>query len=91
MLKLEIELTLRNDGPDPVEVAQVAVNDAYAPFATTGGREIGRLGSATLKISDPWIEGEAYEIFVLTSSGGTINAEIPVAVASPQNQNHTRL
>jgi zinc transporter, ZIP family len=79
----EIELTLRNDGPDPVEVAQVAVNDAYAPFATPGGREIGRLGSTTLKISYPWIEGEAYEIFVLTSSGGTIAAEIPVATETP--------
>ena len=45
----EIELTLRNDGPDPVEVAQVAVNDAYAPFVAPGGREIGRLGSTTLR------------------------------------------
>jgi zinc transporter, ZIP family len=80
----EIELTLRNDGPDPVEVAQVAVNDAYAPFATPDGREIGRLGSARLHISYPWIEGEAYEIFVLTSSGGTINAEIPVATETPE-------
>jgi ZIP family zinc transporter len=80
----EIELTLRNDGPDPVEVAQVAVNDAYAPFATTGGREIGRLGSATLKVSYPWIEGEAYEISVLTSTGGTIAAEIPVATETPE-------
>jgi zinc transporter ZupT len=79
-----IELTLRNDGPDPVEVAQVAVNDAYAPFATQGGREIGRLGSSTLKISYPWIEGEAYSIFVLTSSGGTIDAEIPVATETPE-------
>ncbi|HEU4393080.1 MAG TPA: ZIP family metal transporter [Solirubrobacterales bacterium] len=80
----EIELTLRNDGPDPVEVAQVAVNDAYAPFVADGGNEIGRLGSTTLKISYPWIEGEAYEIFVLTSSGGTISAEIPVAAETPE-------
>jgi ZIP family zinc transporter len=80
----EIELTLRNDGPDPVEVAQVAVNDAYSPFATSGGREIARLGATTLKISYPWIEGEAYEIFVLTSSGGTIAAEIPVATETPE-------
>ena len=34
----EIELTLRNDGPDPVEVAQVAVNDAYAPVRRHGRR-----------------------------------------------------
>lgn len=79
----EIELTLRNDGPDPVEVAQVAVNDAYAPFVAEGGYEIGRLDSTTLRIDYPWIEGEAYEIFVLTSAGGTIEASIPVAAETP--------
>ena len=81
----EIELTLRNDGPDPVEVAQVAVNDAYAPFVAEGGREIGRLGSTTLRISYPWIEGEAYELFVLTSAGGTVEASIPVAAETPES------
>jgi len=81
----EIELTLRNDGPDPVEVAQVAVNDAYAPFVADGGREIGRLGSTTLRVEYPWIEGEAYEIFVLTSAGGTVVASIPVAAETPEN------
>ncbi len=80
----EIELTLRNDGPDPVEVAQVAVNDAYAPFVAAGGNEIGRLDSTTLRISFPWIEGEAYEIFVLTATGGTIPASIPVAAETPE-------
>jgi ZIP family zinc transporter len=80
----EIELTLRNDGPDPVEVAQVAVNDAYAPFVASAGNEIDRLGSTTLDVSYPWIEGEAYEIFVLTSSGGTVEASIPVAAETPE-------
>lgn len=79
-----IELTLRNDGPDPVEVAQVAVNDAYSPFTADGGNEIGRLGSTTLKISYPWIEGEAYEVRVLTSVGGTIDSAIPVAAETPE-------
>ncbi|HEU4906039.1 MAG TPA: ZIP family metal transporter [Solirubrobacterales bacterium] len=79
----EIELTLRNDGPDPVEVAQVAVNDGFTAFSADGGREIGRLGSTVLRISYPWIEGEAYEIFVLTSSGGTVDAAIPVAAETP--------
>jgi zinc transporter, ZIP family len=81
----EIELTLRNDGPDPVEVAQVAVNDAYAPFVADGGREIGRLGSTTLSVTYPWVEGEAIEIFVLTSAGGTVEASIPVAAETPEN------
>ena len=36
----EIELTVRNDGPDPVEIAQVSVNDAYVDFERrpSGGR-----------------------------------------------------
>jgi ZIP family zinc transporter len=80
----EIELTLRNDGPDAVEVAQVAVNDAYAPFAVEGSREIGRLGSTTLNVAYPWVEGEAIEIFVLTSAGGTIEASVPVAAETPE-------
>jgi zinc transporter, ZIP family len=80
----EIELTLRNDGPDPVEIAQVAINDAYAPFVASDGREIGRLASTTLRIEYPWIEGEAYEIFILTSTGGTIDAAIDVAAETPE-------
>jgi zinc transporter, ZIP family len=80
----KIELTLRNDGADPIEVAQVAVNDAYAPFTAEGGREIGRLGSSTVVVDYPWIEGEAYSIFVLTSTGGTVEAEIPVATETPE-------
>jgi len=80
-----IELTLRNDGPDPVEVAQVAVNDAYAPFAAEGGREIGHLGSTTLRIDYPWVEGEALEIFALTSAGGTVEASVPVAAETPED------
>ncbi len=80
----EIGLTLRNDGPDPVELAQVAVNDAYAPFTVSDGAEIGRLGSTTLTIAYPWIEGESYEIFILTASGGTVEASIPIAAETPE-------
>ena len=78
----EIRLTVRNDGPDPVSIAQVAVNDAYASF-TGADAPIGRLASETLVISQPWIEGEAYEVALLTSAGGTIAHEIPVAVQTP--------
>ena len=77
----EISLTVRNDGPDPVEVEQVAVNDAYFPF--TGGGEVGRLGSRTLTIAYPWVEGEAYEVFLLTSTGATIETSIDAAAETP--------
>jgi hypothetical protein len=79
-----IELTLRNEGPDAVRVAQVFVNDAFTAFRASGG-EVGRLGSETLTIDYPWVEGEAYEIGLLTSTGGTVAHEIPIAVQTPDN------
>jgi zinc transporter, ZIP family len=80
----EIDLTIRNEGPDAVEIAQVAVNDGYVPFTASDGLEVGRLGSTTLEITYPWIEGEAYEISILTSTGGTVTHEIPVASETPE-------
>ena len=77
-----IELTVRNDGPDAVRIAQAQVNDAYAQFSGADA-PIGRLESATVRIEQPWVEAEAYEVVLLTSSGGTIAHEIPVAVETP--------
>ena len=77
-----IELTVRNDGPDAVTIAQAVVNDAFAQF-TGGEAPVGRLETATVRVSQPWVEGEAYEVVLLTSSGGTIAHEIPVAVETP--------
>ena len=77
-----IELTVRNDGPDAVTIAQAVVNDAFAQFSG-GESPVGRLETATVRISQPWVEGEAYEVVLLTSSGGTIAHEIPVAVETP--------
>lgn len=77
-----IELTVRNDGPDAVAVRQVIVNDGFADFMGTY-ESISRLAADTLKVNYDWIEGEAYEISLLTSTGGTIAAEIPIAVETP--------
>ncbi len=77
-----IALTVRNDGPDAVSIAQVHVNDAFAQFSGAE-QPIGRLGTATVRIQQPWVEGEAYEVALMTSSGGTIAHEIPVAVPTP--------
>jgi zinc transporter, ZIP family len=78
----EIELTLRNNGPDAVKIAQVAVNDAYVDFDATS-EEVGRLATTTITMPYDWIEGEAYEVFLLTSSGGTIDHAIDVATETP--------
>ena len=78
-----IELTLRNTGPDPVTVAQVAVNDT---FVSVNGAQapVGRLGTTTLTIPYPWQEGLPYAVSLLTSTGAVIEHEIPVAVATPE-------
>ncbi len=77
-----IDLTVRNDGPDAVRVGQVQVNDAFVAFS--GAQvPIGRLRSATIRIRHPWVEGQAYSVALLTSTGGTIAHEIPVAVKTP--------
>jgi zinc transporter ZupT len=60
------------------------VNDGFTPFTTSDGREVGRLASTTVEIPYPWIEGEAYTISLLTSTGGTIDHEIPVAAETPE-------
>ena len=78
----EIELTVRNDGPDPVSVVQAIVNDGFADFSQTSD-EIGRLGASTVRVQYPWLEGEAYEMALLTSTGGTVNASIDVAAETP--------
>ena len=79
-----IELTVRNDGPDAVSIAQVVVNDAYTGFRGAE-QPIGRLDSEKLVIEHPWNDGEAYTVSLLTSSGGTFEHEIAVAVLTPDN------
>jgi hypothetical protein len=74
-----IALTVRNDGPDAVRIAQAQVNDAFVQFSGAEG-PIGRLETATVHLRQPWVEGEAYEVALITSAGGTITHEIPAAV-----------
>jgi zinc transporter, ZIP family len=78
-----IELAVRNQGPDAVEIAQVSINDGYAPFTVTDGHRVDRLGATTIEISYPWIEGEAYGVTLLTSTGATIEHEIAAAAETP--------
>jgi zinc transporter, ZIP family len=80
----EIELTVRNTGPDPVQVSQIAVSDAYVAFTAEPDGEIGRLGEETLTLDYPWQEGSPYTISMLTSTGATIEHSIDVAVETPE-------
>ncbi len=79
-----IELRVRNDGPDPVRLAQVIVNDAFIAEASIPSKPIGRLGQATVRIPYLWNEGEAYEISLLTSTGVTVAHAIEAAAETPK-------
>ena len=79
----EFVLSVRNGGPEPVTLSQVVVNDAIWDFEAEPSNEIPRLGAATVNIPYPWVEGEAYEIVLITSTGTTFDAEVPVAVLTP--------
>ena len=64
-----IVLTLESHADD-VSISQAIVNDAYVNFAA------GTPGSADIAIDYPWIEGESYEIELLTSTGASVDFEI---------------
>ena len=78
----EIELIVRNDGPDAVQIRQAIVNDAFTGFTQTSD-EIGRLGASTVTIDYPWIEGQAYEVALVTATGGTVATAVDVAAETP--------
>ena len=85
LLKPEgIILTVLNESPDPVTIAQVVVDDAYWRFSADGPLTVGRLRRVTLTIPYPWVTGEAHHIAILTSTGTKFEHEIPVAVRSPE-------
>lgn len=71
-----IVLTLESDSNEVVVIAQTIVNDAYVNFHT------GTPGVADVSIEYPWIEGQSYEIEMLTSTGASIDYEIDDAGAA---------
>jgi ZIP family zinc transporter len=78
----EIELQVRNEGADPVRIRQVIVNDGFAGF-TQSDDEIGRLGGSEVKVDYPWIEGQDYEVLLLTETGAVAEHTIAAATETP--------
>ena len=77
------EVTLINSGPDPVNVAQVLVDEAYWNYSIEPSNTIPRLGRAELHIPYPWVETEPHEIVVITDSGTTFAREVELATLTP--------
>lgn len=79
-----IRVEIVNDGPQEVIIPQVIVDDAYFMFDAEPSTTISRLGRSTFTIYYPWVAEEAHAIMFITSLGTTFEAEVPVAVQTPQ-------
>lgn len=78
-----LSVTVLNDGPDPVTIAQVVVDDAFWAFEAEPGTRLEHLQRTTLTIPYPWVHGEVHVVRLLTATGVTFDHEIAVAVESP--------
>ncbi len=74
-----ITIQLQNTSPQELTLAQVAVNDGFVPFTVTPSATIPRLGTATVTLNYPWVEGSAYFIRIFSSNSIPFDTEIPVA------------
>lgn len=79
-----IRLSVMNDGPDPVTIAQVVVDDAFWGFTSDRGPTLGHLAATTIHVPYPWVAGETHLIKILTSTGTPFLHEIAVAIETPR-------
>lgn len=77
-----IEMRLRNDGPDPVTIAQVLVNETYWEFSSSRST-LERLQTADMSIAYPWEAGLPVSIALVTSTGVTIEHDVEAAALTP--------
>ncbi len=78
-----VRVTVRNVGPEPIEIAHVTVNEMLSAFEVLPGPEIPRLRSAEVAIPHEWVEGEPLEIGMLTTNSIKFTASVAAAVETP--------
>jgi zinc transporter ZupT len=78
-----MEVLVVNGGPQAVTLAQIMVDDANWVHSLDGDRTLARLDSRTISIPYPWVEGEPHTVTLITSTGLTFSADLPVAMRSP--------
>ena len=82
-----IVLHVVNNGPDPVTVSQVLVNEAYWDFTMISGgdevRTLAPLQSATIRIPYHWTPGWDMEVAILLTDGATFHHTIVAPAVSP--------
>jgi zinc transporter ZupT len=75
----EIQVTVRNTGPIPVEVVMADVNDRIQPAAVEPDRFLERYETALVRIPFEWNEAEPYLIGLTIEDGTRFEKEIEAA------------
>jgi zinc transporter ZupT len=78
-----MEVTGVKGGPEPDTIAHLMVDDANWVHSLSGGRTLERLATRTITIPYPWVQGEPHTVTLVSGTGLTFSAELPVAVLSP--------
>ncbi len=78
-----ITVDVFNDGPEPVTIAQVLVNDAYWKFEMAPSNTLQPLDKGKIEIAYPWLEGDAERITLISRNGLTFEKEIEAATITP--------
>ena len=78
-----IELNVVNDGPDPITIAQVLVDDAYWQFTIDPAGHARPAGIGDVSIPYPWVKARRTRSPWSARPGVIFETEIPVAVESP--------
>lgn len=79
-----IALLVRAGGSEPMIIAQVAVDDAFWSFIQDPPGPIARGDTAWLRLSYPWVQGEAHAINMLSNTGTSFVHDIAVALPTPK-------
>lgn len=83
----QLVLHVTNNGPDPVTVSQILVDDAYWRFTMeSAGQETRTLGpaqSATIAIPYHWTPGWDLEVAIVLADGTTIHHDIVAPQVTP--------
>ncbi len=75
----EIQVTVRNTGPIPVEVAMADINDRIQPAAVEPDRFLERYETTLVRIPFEWNEAEPYRVGITIGDGTRFEKEIEAA------------
>lgn len=77
-----IRMQVTNEGPEPVRISQVLVDEAYWEHTVEPDRTLDRLETATVEVPYDWVEGEPLEITFVTQDGATVTHEVEAATTT---------